>query len=55
VDDALAMIDANIEDLMTMTNDQLVYGARELWILDKNMLFMKAYYDRLEALVREEK
>lgn len=54
MDDALAMLDANIDDLMTMTSDQLVYGPKELWLLDKNILFLRSYYDRLEELVRGE-
>lgn len=54
VDDALAMLDANIEDLMTMTKDQLIFGPKEFWILDKNVLFLKSYCDRLETLIKEE-
>jgi hypothetical protein len=54
VDDALAMLDANLDDLMTMTSDQLVYGPKELWLLDKNILFLDGYYKRLEELVRGE-
>jgi len=54
VDDALAMLDANIEDLMTMTKDQLVYGPNEYWILDKNILFLEQYSNRLEKLIRQE-
>jgi hypothetical protein len=54
VDDALALLDANIEDLMVMCKDQLVYGPKEFWVLDKNILFLKAYCDRLETLVSQE-
>jgi hypothetical protein len=55
VDDALLMLDANLEDLMTMCVDQPVFGPKEIWTLDKNILFLKNYCDRLEALIREEK
>ena len=55
VDEALMMLDANIEDLMTMSKDQATFNPKEIWILDKNILFLKSYCDRLEALIREEK
>ena len=55
VDDALLMLDANIEDLMTMTSGQVVFDTKEIWVLDKNILFLKTYCDRLEALIHEEK
>jgi hypothetical protein len=54
VDDALAMLDANLSDLADMFKDQVMFGAKEQWVLDKNILFLKQYYDRLEALVGEE-
>lgn len=54
VEDALAMLDANIEDLMTMSKDQLLYGPKECWILDKNVLVLKTYCDRIEVLIQEE-
>lgn len=54
VDDGLAMLDANIEDLMAMSRDQLLFGPKEFWILDKNVLVLKTYCDRLEALILEE-
>lgn len=55
VDDALAMLDANIDDLMTMTSDHLVVEKKDIWTLDKNILYLKGYYDRLEQLVLEDK
>ena len=55
VDDALAMIDGSIGDLMDMTVDQVNFGPKDLWILDKNIVTMKTYYDRAEQLIREEK
>lgn len=54
MDDALAMLDANLEDLMTMTSEQLVFAPKDIWVLDKNVLFLKGYYDRIEQLIREE-
>lgn len=54
VEDALIMLDANIEDLMTMAKDQTTFGPKEFWILDKNVLVLKGYCDRLEVLIHEE-
>lgn len=54
VEDALAMLDANIDDLSVMCADQMVFGPKELWMLDKNILVLKGYCDRTEELIREE-
>lgn len=54
VDDALAMLDANLVDLADMCKDQPKFGPKEVWILDKNILFLKTFYDRVEALVGQE-
>jgi hypothetical protein len=55
VDDALAMLDANIEDLSNMCLDQDDFNAKVFWILDKNVLVLGTYCARLETLIREEK
>lgn len=54
VDDALAMIDANIEDLITMSCGTGSMSKTDVWTFDKNVLYLKGYYDRLEDLVRGE-
>lgn len=54
VDDALAMLDAGIDDLMVMCNDHDIWGPKEFWTLDKNTLTLKGYTDRLIVLISEE-
>ena len=55
VDDALALLDANIGELMVMCDDQATFGPKELWMVDKNILTLKGYCDRLETLIKLEK
>jgi len=55
VDDALAMLDAGVAELMEMTKDQLLFGPTEFFVLDKNVLCLKGRCDRIEALILEEK
>lgn len=54
VEDALAMLDANIDDLSTMCSDQSVFGPKELWMLDKNIIVLKGYCDRTVELIQKE-
>lgn len=54
MDDALAMIDASLEDLMTMTGGEVLLDKKDVWTVDKNILSMKGLYDRLAELVRGE-
>lgn len=54
IDDALAMLDANIEDLSNMCLDQVDFGPKQFWTLDKNVLVLGTYCDRLVTLIREE-
>ena len=53
VDDALALIDVGLAELMEMSADTAKFSTKDVWTFEKNVLSLTPRYTRLEALIRE--